>query len=185
MNNPKIDLADPAPCIQRLACAHDGEPREHRFLVRFGRHFTPRALPEHIRRGPQKECYATAAQLAWYHSEYTYVEGVGRVLCGRTFVPLAHAWCCDSDGNVVDPTWLNTGIEYFGVAFETRFVRSVMLGSGRWGIIFPDTVDRIARLPTCEWLHAICAQGRSGRALDLGATNPDRAIPLRSTPCNA
>ena len=43
--------------------------------------------------------------------------------------PVAHAWCVDPEGFVVDTTW-DEGMDYLGVPFRTEYVRR-MAGARR------------------------------------------------------
>lgn len=79
-----------------------------------------------------KMCYRNAALLAMSDDSLTYVEGYV-----TTFgIPLEHAFCVDSEGNVVDPT-LKPDLEhaYYGVPFRMSFVREELIRRKVWGII--------------------------------------------------
>jgi hypothetical protein len=64
--------------------------------------------------------------------EFTYCEGYA-----ISVIPVAHAWCLDGQGNVVDPTWSGRlpCSDYFGLAFQTRFLRHQILENKYWGLI--------------------------------------------------
>ena len=42
--------------------------------------------------------------------------------------PVAHAWCIDLEGFVVDTTW-DEGMDYFGVPFRMQYVRRIALAT--------------------------------------------------------
>ncbi len=39
-------------------------------------------------------------------------------MTGKYDVVQPHAWCVDQQGNVVDPTWEETGLAYLGLTDE-------------------------------------------------------------------
>jgi len=89
-------------------------------MEKFGRTWVPAPLDERIfKRGREQECFRNATLLAIKRPRLSYVEGYADYQ--------EHAWCVDSKGNVVDPTWpkdmppLKT---YFGVAFKTEWVKA-------------------------------------------------------------
>lgn len=103
------------------------------FILAHGRHWTPASFP--VGRYPlgfEKECYRNAANLAFDHVELTYVEGYA-----TSMLPVEHAWCIDDQGRVVDNTWTDgrAGVEYFGVAFNTKFLREHVYHRERYGLI--------------------------------------------------
>lgn len=63
--------------------------------------------------------------------DLVYVEGYAAGI-----IPVLHAWCVDSDGKVVDPTWDDgIGTEYFGVPFNRAFVMTAVVDKGSYGLI--------------------------------------------------
>ena len=109
----------------------DGQPyaSEADFILKHGRAFAWRALPQGVRMGIPRQCFRNAARLALRKPEfYTYVEGFAI----NTWVadnPVAHAWCVDPEHFVVDTTW-DEGADYFGVPFRAEYVRR-MAGARR------------------------------------------------------
>lgn len=103
------------------------------FILRHGRHWKPAPFPfGKYRLGFDKECFRNAATLAFEHAELTYCEGYASSL-----LPVAHAWCIDTDGRVVDNTWTDdrAGTEYFGVPFKIAWVREQVYRHERYGLI--------------------------------------------------
>lgn len=96
------------------------------FLLRHGRHWTPAPLPARYPIGFVRECFRNATLLAMHFRNLTYCEGYA---C--SVLPVAHAWCIDREGRVVDNTWRNSGAEYFGVAFRFEFLRRHLQDRGR------------------------------------------------------
>ncbi len=164
-----INLSDPAPCIPKLSVADivsddpNGDPKQYEtefnFIQKYGRHFNPASLPPTIPAGPMKDCLANAAQLALAVSELIYVEGIGRLFCGRNFLPFYHAWCCDQKGNVLDRTWTKPErirIEYFGVPFKTQFLKHFVQNQRNpCQLITPKCISYMESLHQREWLHPL------------------------------
>jgi hypothetical protein len=82
-------------------------------------------------RGPAKQCYRNAAQLALDFPALTYVEGVAQG--GSILIP--HAWCIDEDGRVVEATWPAAGHAYWGAAYDTEFLIFWTLKQKVWGVL--------------------------------------------------
>lgn len=85
------------------------------------------------RRGTPKECYRNAALYAERHGA-TYVEGFGYRV-GVLPIPIAHAWCVDQHGSVVDPTWdrPETSI-YLGVEIPIDLLRERLIATEHYGL---------------------------------------------------
>ncbi|MFI1189409.1 hypothetical protein [Streptomyces californicus] len=76
----------------------------HELVAAHGQWFVPSAdLPAGIRPMPEKECFANAADLERDHPHLVYTEGFA--VASGSPVGVAHAWCTDRAGRVVDSTW--------------------------------------------------------------------------------
>lgn len=122
------------------------------FVHHHGTAFVPPKQP-HVPLGPIKQCYRNAAELAFGRPDLFYVEGYARM--GDQGIPLVfeHAWCCDTQGVVVDSTWRTAGSEYFGVCFKTSFVRQFTLKTGCWGLLDRQYLGRLKAMPSRRWQH--------------------------------
>lgn len=99
------------------------------FVLQHGRYWTPAPKPRRIPFGPLKNCYQNASEASLRH-RLIYCEGYA---CGP--IPVLHAWCVDDRGRVVDPTWRKRGTEYFGIAFDRKYVLRALLTNGHYGLI--------------------------------------------------
>lgn len=103
-------------------------------VLKQGKFFTPEKRPEDVKLGSKKECFANASKLALERSNLTYVEGYAMVN-DRLPLPIAHAWCVDKKGRVIDNTWENPGVSYFGVPFKTSYLAKRLSETGVYGIL--------------------------------------------------
>ncbi|MER6194956.1 hypothetical protein [Streptomyces cyaneofuscatus] len=118
-------------------CAHRGtEGWAHRsvyeLVAAHGQWFVPSAgLPAGMRPMPERECFANAAAVERDHSHLVYTEGFA--VASGSPVGVAHAWCTDSEGRVIDPTWSDLGgSAYLGIVLplDTRSQRH-----RTWGVL--------------------------------------------------
>jgi len=110
------------------------------FILRHGRAFEWRALPRGVGMGSPRLCFDNATRLALRAPRrYTYTEGyaINRLVAGN---PVAHAWCIDQEGFVVDRTWDN-GAAYFGVPFRVEYVRLIRTFTKDYGLINNEEMD--------------------------------------------
>lgn len=98
-------------------------------LDQFGQSFNPAPRPTEVRKQKAKRSHRNAFFLADGRPDLWYAEGVG--LGAATWN--AHAWTITAAGAVVDPTW-NDGTAYFGIILLLRWVATIMLKSGEYGI---------------------------------------------------
>lgn len=103
-------------------------------VLKQGKFFTPETRPADVKLGAKKECFSNAARLALERSNLTYVEGYAMINDGLP-LPIAHAWCVDKKGRVVDNTWENPGVAYFGVPFKTSYLAKKLSETGVYGIL--------------------------------------------------
>lgn len=122
--------------ISRLVEEHQNPQKMlclHGYVVRHGTSFPYRSLPSHIPRMELKECFSNSLELIQSFPELIYCEGYASCV-----VPIHHAWCIDSDGYVVDPTWLEesaVNAEYIGVPMDTDFVINYVCNRGYYGVL--------------------------------------------------
>lgn len=103
-------------------------------VLKQGKFFTPETRPADVKLGAKKECFSNAARLALERSNLTYVEGYAMINDGLP-LPIAHAWCVDKKGRVVDNTWEKPGVAYFGVPFKTSYLAKKLSETGVYGIL--------------------------------------------------
>ena len=90
--------------------------------------------------GAARQCFRNSVRLALRRPRfYTYVEGyaINKWAAGR---PVAHAWCVDPEGFVVDRTWDN-GADYFGVPLRVGYLRLIRTFTKDCGLINNGEMD--------------------------------------------
>lgn len=98
------------------------------FLLQHGRWYAPRDFPKKFRRqakccAMEKMCFRNSVIFCGMH-RWRYVEGFATPsIEGVAFVSVHHAWNVDENNNLLDCTWLNTGVAYFGVEFPIAQAR--------------------------------------------------------------
>ena len=101
----------------------------YHFVDELGSDYVGRALPDQYEFDTPKQCYSNSTILCIGYGCLTYCEGY--VLPGKIPIPLAHAWCVDSDGGVVDTTLADpTGWEYCGVQIKEEYVIKILSERG-------------------------------------------------------
>ncbi len=114
------------------------------FVLHHGRCWKPQPLPPGYRIGKLGDCGRNACRLALRRPDLTYVEGYAiakQMASWENY--LGHSWVVDQERRVIDPTWPEGGVEYFGVPFETSYVASICKKSPtptlieRWWDDFP------------------------------------------------
>lgn len=113
-----------------------------RMLLKYGTAFDPSPLPEDVPVMEPRCCYLNSYTLARQQPErLTYYEGFAAMV-GNNGWGVAHAWCVDPDGRVVDATWPNVTSDrpaaYLGLALPLdtveRFVGVESHGTiSEWG----------------------------------------------------
>jgi hypothetical protein len=84
------------------------------FVLQHGHDYRPVAWSGKCQRGVERQCYGNAIT-AGGRLGLKYVEGVAVTPDGDV---IPHAWNADTDDELIDTTWLNTGLVYLGVEFS-------------------------------------------------------------------
>ncbi len=109
------------------------------FLLNNGRFFKRRSF--NVKPKRVKRCYNNAlALMLESNGKLFYCEGYASGI-----IPTMHAWCCDENGVVYDPTWQHDFLrseedQYFGCVFESEFVITLALMTGSGGVL-SDEID--------------------------------------------
>jgi hypothetical protein len=105
-----------------------GDPSPvYEFLLLHGQEFQGTKWTKFRGRGYRKmtprQCFLNAWMMSLIFNELTYYEGFAY----SGLITVHHAWCIDSEGLVVDPTWRAKNYklpeiewEYFGVGFDSH-----------------------------------------------------------------
>jgi len=103
-------------------------------VLKHGRAFQAPAhpRPKGIRKGRNKLCYMNSYHLT--EQSYRYVEGFA-IANISVQIPLQHAWVIDERDNVIETTWPESGLEYYGIIFDRELVDKVMLELRVYGIM--------------------------------------------------
>jgi len=92
-------------------------------LLDVGRLFTPRPWPGGPPPGELGACYTESVLWATESADgLAYVEGVA----WQGLYPEEHAWCADTSGMVLDPTWPDLGTAYLGLPVEPSIALDLM-----------------------------------------------------------
>lgn len=102
-----------------------------------GRWFAPCILPAQIRPLPERQCFANAMATEREHPHLAYTEGFA--VAADSPVPTAHAWCTDTDGYAIDPTWSDLGgSAYLGIVLPPHLRPRA---PDNWGVLeAPDSL---------------------------------------------
>lgn len=97
----------------------------YRWLLDNSVHFIPNGKPKiKLRFKPEKRrCYYNAQRIAIDRKDALYFEGYAT---SKGLPPLEHAWVVIG-GKVLEVTWNNDAIEYYGVHVPTDFIREYWL----------------------------------------------------------
>jgi hypothetical protein len=139
MTDKLIGKAKPKGCVYPTRC--------HAVLDK-GRFFNPRPFPKRFGE-PLKNnlCFQNATDLAFSNARYLYCEGD----CFLFGIPIHHAWNLDvATGKIVDITLGRDRavLGYYGIVFDTEFVRKVIIANKYYGIIPQDCGRKINVLAT-------------------------------------
>ena len=105
-------------------------PIAYSFLKDHGRSFTK--IEAETKLGEQSQCYCNSYRM-FLEAGFSYAEGIA---VPKGLIPVHHAWCIDTEGQVRDPTWKDAAdAQYFGVIFKESFVFKVALEIKVYGIL--------------------------------------------------
>lgn len=140
------------------------------FYLNLGRSFEPRSLPPSVAPGAAKACYANAGRLALEIADLNYCEGFA---CRPNLFPMHHAWCVNSQGQVVDPTWpYENGLEYHGVVLNKKYLRTTIEDTGVWGLLAemlpgPQVLQNFESYLHADWMPELPQRNLFLEALSL------------------
>lgn len=102
------------------------------FTLKVGRAWPTQALPPEVSPGPKRQCYENAGLLVLARPDLTYVEGYAYP---NGLIPVHHAWCVDSKGVVVDPTYDTPDQnQYYGIPISSALLKRHLLTTKYWGL---------------------------------------------------
>ena len=148
MSTTGLEMAEtensPGSLVEHLRLAVDfkrgqysGKSQEQ-FVLEHGRSFTPQSyrLADWGFKGVPKRCFANTYALVKQHPDkLRSVEGYG--LLEQFNIAIPHAWAIDSQDRVIDPTLVSGVRDYYGVVFDTGYVRRINR-DGRRGVAMID-----------------------------------------------
>lgn len=122
------------------------------FVLRAGRPWPLGRRPSYFRMGQIRQCYMNAARRALkWPDRYIYCEGYARGI-----IPVLHAWLVCPEGRVLDPTWPDYGLEYFGVAIKHSYLLARLEEQETFGLIDqPEHKWPLLRDDPKQWRHPI------------------------------
>lgn len=123
------------------------------FVLEQGRSFTPQPYrPEDWGfKGVPKRCFANSYALVRQHPDkLRYAEGY--CLLEKFPHQILHAWAIDSQDRVVDPTLASGVQDYYGVVFDTGYVRWITRDGSRGVALIDNHADDFPLL-TGEHTH--------------------------------
>lgn len=155
LNGERVPLSALTEQMKFMAQVQQGNAQQHgvryggmeAFVLAKGQEFDVPDSPPAIALMTPKECFANAVKfmdkdgsLYADTSKYQYAEGF--VISPRLPFPIHHAWIVNREtGLVIDPTlgW-QPKARYFGVAFETPFLRKKLVKQGYYGLLSGDVM---------------------------------------------
>lgn len=88
------------------------------FLLQHGVWYEVTPYPKEVPLGHPQMCFGNSIIVA-SKSGYRYVEGLA-VAPDKLEIAFHHAWNIDAQGKLVDVTWRNLGLAYYGVEFSVE-----------------------------------------------------------------
>lgn len=84
-----------------------------------------------------KECFSNAVELA-LKNDFLYCEGIA--VSSDLMFPIHHAWCVDTEGEVIDPTWRRPKekiVRWFGkgLVFKPLKALDIMCENEYYGVL--------------------------------------------------
>ena len=102
------------------------------FVLTHGRLWAPKPKPDNLKWRQERNCYGNSASLCLQtRGKYIYCEGFAKI----SLFPMLHAWCLTQDGEVVDTTWRELGVEYFGIAIKPDYLAYRLARQEDYGLI--------------------------------------------------
>jgi hypothetical protein len=83
-----------------------------------------RDRPRGVRKGQLGRCFKNAADLVLRTTGLIYCEGYAE--CA---IPVLHAWALDRRGRVIETTWPEHGLSYYGIAFSRCYLLQALARS--------------------------------------------------------
>lgn len=74
-------------------------------------------------KGAPKSCYYNCFMRCLESKELTYCEGYA--IPKSVGLAVSHAWLIDKDKEVQEVTWDEPGVDYYGLAFDTKFIKQL------------------------------------------------------------
>lgn len=105
-----------------------------RVVFEHGRAFTPpvQPRPKGIRKGRNKMCFMNSAHLM-YSEGYRYTEGFA--ISATCPFPMQHAWVITEDDTVIETTWKESGLAYYGIVLEQDLMDKVLFETRTYGVL--------------------------------------------------
>lgn len=140
------------------------------YLLQHGRPFTVNpAVKWKGKPRKMKECYCNAINvmlnppiLNGFDDRLIYCEGYA--IPAGIPIPIEHGFCVNSFGEVIDPTWKEPGIEYFGVPFKHQFVLQRMRETEVYGIFDWRWMPELVEIPPHEFMHPAFLSAKSANS---------------------
>ena len=136
----RIDLVD---YLRDIAGLFPNQRTIEAVVYERGREFAAPAKPRPvgIRKGANHQCYRNAYSILFTQPGLRYVEGFAAD--GRFGFPMQHAWVIDEKDNVIETTWMESGLAYYGIVLEIQFINEVLFEKRTYGVL--DFASKIFR----------------------------------------
>lgn len=94
-------------------------------------------------KGELKSCFENCYNVLWEYPQLSYCEGFA--IDDALDLAVCHAWLVNDSLEVIDPTWIGKkfkGSTYFGIIFNTEFVREMAEKNRCYGILDSAYINR-------------------------------------------